>query len=358
MPTVTKKLSKNSQHYIELYTRVDSQNRSSKYSTIYYRVRLFKTSGTGWWANSNNYSIDTNNSGGNDIANEVGFKYDSRNGKNTGDWTIRSGTFRRYHRSDGSGEYRVSVHVSTYNLGTASLSTGEVGLARLANVPGKTDPLGIDLVKPTSFRYQFHRGTDGGSSITGYQVGYGTSSSSPQKYVSSGGTSTITGLKTETRYYVWSRSKNAVGWGPWSDRLSTVTGGLVPPAPWVVRLNERDVDRATFEFRSNGTGGGTWIGWQVGYGTSSSAPQLYASSGGTFYARGLKPATRYYFWARGRNSVGYGPWSPRATIMTMAGCRIKYQGNWRYAVAYVRVNGVWKVARPYTKIGGKWKITD
>jgi hypothetical protein len=94
-----------------------------------------------------------------------------------------------------------------------------------ATVPGVTSPIGIDQVDMVSFRYRFSSGSNGGSAIDQYQIGYGTNAGNPTTFLASGGTSTITGLSPGTTYYVWSRAHNAIGWSPWSARLSTTTAG-------------------------------------------------------------------------------------------------------------------------------------
>jgi len=79
------------------------------------------------------------------------------------------------------------------------------------------------------------------------------------------------------------------------------------------------------------------------------------SSNGTSVIGALQPGTTYYFWARGRNAKGWGPWSARSTGRTIAGARVKQNGVWKDAIPYVKVNGVWKLARPYSKVNGTWK---
>lgn len=57
---------------------------------------------------------------------------------------------------------------------------------------------------------------NGGSTITEYQIGYGTSSSGPTSYVIANSPYTVSNLAMGTVYYFWVRAKNALGWSAWS----------------------------------------------------------------------------------------------------------------------------------------------
>lgn len=83
---------------------------------------------------------------------------------------------------------------------------------------------------------------NGGSTITGYILGYGTSSSAPTTQVNANSPYTLKNLAMNTTYYVWVRAKNAIGLSPWSKAASAKTylgvyvnvGGVWKPAiPYV-----------------------------------------------------------------------------------------------------------------------------
>lgn len=111
-------------------------------------------------------------------------------------------------------------------------------------------------------------------------------------------------------------------------------------------------------FVGNGNGGATITRWDLGYGSLASGPQHVIASKGTSVVVGLLPGTMYYFWARGANSKGNGPWCAVRSARTIAGGYVMDKGVWKQAVPYVKVGGVWKLAQPYTKTLGVWRPTS
>lgn len=71
--------------------------------------------------------------------------------------------------------------------------------------------------------------SNGGSAITGREIGYGTSPTAPQISVAYTGVMTITGLNPGTQYYFFSRVRNAVGWSAYSavSSMKTIAGAKV-----------------------------------------------------------------------------------------------------------------------------------
>ena len=135
----------------------------------------------------------------------------------------------------------------------------------------------------------------------------------------------------------------------------------VPPAPTRPVFSEIKHESVKVQFSSTGTGGAAIIEWQLRFGPDGSAilssKNWNIVSSGTSVVTGLKPGSYYAAWARGRNSVGWGPWSAGASFYTLAGCHVKVNGAWKPAVPYVKVNGVWMPSVPYVKVADAWATT-
>lgn len=226
-----------------------------------------------------------------------------------------------------------------------------------ATVPAKPSTPAISSVTSTSVYATFSDGSNGGASINSRQIGYGTSSSSPQHTVSSDRSTTITGLTPGTTYYFWARTHNSVGYSAWSGRASAKTL-KVPDAPSKPVLSNIRATTVDVKFTANANGGATIVGYQIGYSVNSSGSGIVTvPSDGSTTVTGLKPGTVYYFWARAQNSIGWSPWSTAVSARTIAGAYIKVGTEWKIAVPYVNVGGVWKQAEPWVRSVGVWKQT-
>jgi hypothetical protein len=91
----------------------------------------------------------------------------------------------------------------------------------------------------------------------------------------------------------------------------------VPPAPSVVTLSQITSTSMVGSFTSNGDGQSQIFEWTIGYGTDPNTPQFFNSSGLTAPISGLSSGVTYYFWARGRNALGWGPYGPRSSATTL-----------------------------------------
>lgn len=102
------------------------------------------------------------------------------------------------------------------------------------------------------------------------------------------------------------------------------------------------------------------IEWEIGYGLDPAIPQLsqaYTGNGASYgtLIDHLIPGVMYYFWARGRNSYGWGQYSTVFSAKTIAGVHVNVNGVWKDAVAYMNVGGVWVPMEPWARIAGIWK---
>lgn len=85
--------------------------------------------------------------------------------------------------------------------------------AKTLSVPSAPSAPVLSEVTQSSVRVSFTPNSNGGSAITSYSIGYGTSSGSPSSFVSTGLSTNfvVDGLTPGTRYYFWTRATNAIG---------------------------------------------------------------------------------------------------------------------------------------------------
>lgn len=144
--------------------------------------------------------------------------------------------------------------------------------------------------------------------------------------------------------------------GAW---LTHIQQSTVPPAPTAPVAFDFTQTSMTVQFHYQGDGNSPILGWELHWGHTPAGGQASAASSGTTYLSGLWTATPYYFWARGRNANGWGPFSgPSGPFYTYAGGQVKKGNNWHAAIPYVNVNGTWRLAKPWVKVAGVWKRAD
>ena len=145
------------------------------------------------------------------------------------------------------------------------------------------------------------------------------------------------------------------GLGGPTDFWYDVKRATTPSPPTAIGLDEVTATSMRYRFTSGSNGGSPVTEHQLGYGTSpTNAPNIVVS-GGTSTITGLQPGTKYYFWSRARNAIGYGPWSARSDATTLTGVKVKQAGVQKTAIAMVKFNGTWRKAVPYVNHSGKWK---
>jgi hypothetical protein len=89
------------------------------------------------------------------------------------------------------------------------------------------------------------------------------------------------------------------------------------PAPPVM-LSVTPISSSAFHvvFAGSYDGGSPVVEWQIGYGLSAGGPTAFVGSGGSSDIGGFASGERVYFWARGRNAVGWSGWSNRGEGVT------------------------------------------
>lgn len=284
-------------------------------------------------------------------------------------WTANGNTYNKtINYSTGADRVKVgSVTVTTsqtvtFRLVSDTNITGIGGPTSFSKaldrdtVPSKPSTPTISGVKANSVTVSFKDGANGGDPINSRQIGYGTSSSSPSTTISSDGSTTITGLSSGETYYFWARTHNSVGWSSWSGRAS-VKLLSVPDKTSLPQVSSVTATSADVSFVANGNGGSPITAYQIGYGFTAVGPTEIISASSPQVVTGLEPGRTYTFWARARNSVGWGDWAGPTYVTTVAGAYVKVGETWKLAVPYMNVGGVWKAAELWARNSGVWKRT-
>ena len=160
-------------------------------------------------------------------------------------------------------------------------------------------------------------------------------------------------------------SSGTSGFGGPTDFYLAISRATVPAAPTPVGIDQVMHQTFRYKFSGNSNGGSAIIEWQIGYGYSSTNVQYTAPSSGTSTVGTFVPGATIYIWSRGRNAVGWGPWSSRSQTTLRRACLLKYNGAYSHAIPHVKDAGTWKPAEPYIKKGkipgvsdGTWALVE
>lgn len=274
----------------------------------------------------------------------------------------------KYFRYEKGAGYELLGRWNVTTTQTVTFKLGDTGTSGLggptthsvkidrATAPSPPSVVTLSNITHNSVYATFSDGANGGAAIDARQIGFGTETTNPTKNtVSSDRSTTIPGLSPGTTYYFWARTRNAKGWSAWGPR-STAKTHNVPSAPATPTISGVTPISAIVSWTPPANNGASIVEYQVGYGASSTGPATtVTATASPRTVTGLVPGTRYYFWVRARNAVGWGAWSAASSNQTIAGARIRVGGVWKIAVPYVKVGGVWKLARPWARSAGVWK---
>lgn len=262
-----------------------------------------------------------------------------------GSWTVST---------DQTVTFRI-FDTGTSGFGGPTTFSVSIDRASAPNTPGK--PI-ISEITATSMRLKWTPGSNNGATIDLYQVARNTTNTTSGATIFNTDTDNVfTGLTPNTTYYWWARTHNSKGYSNWSG-VSSAKTIKVPDAPDQVVVSSPTQTSVVVSFTDGGNGGTAILERQVVYNTiNTTTGSSNVSYSGVMEITGLEPATTYYFWARTRNSAGWGPYSPVATKRTIAGAWFNVNGQWKEAIPYVRSGGVWKLARPWGRDAGVWKET-
>lgn len=94
-------------------------------------------------------------------------------------------------------------------------------------VPGAPTAVMLSNITFNSLTARFYAGASNGLTMDAHQLARNTSNTTTgATIVYSNGTTNVTGLAVNTKYYFWARSHNSAGWGPWSPvSVATTSAG-------------------------------------------------------------------------------------------------------------------------------------
>ena len=214
--------SSNGNYVIDVDAALQSQNQAGNYSTIYWRVLVYKLSGSGYWSapdGGNNGAADSNMGGNPDLWSASGFAYDFRTSSGVAPGQsvmFAQGTFNVPHDANGDASYFVNGAMNLVSLGSASAGTGWRGLPTIVNPPGAPSSGSLTSIGPTTMTYSFTAGATNGGGFTQHVVQWSQSStfaSGVSQATLGGGDRSynVTGLTPGTRYYFRTYSYNSAG---------------------------------------------------------------------------------------------------------------------------------------------------
>ncbi len=218
------------------------------------------------------------------------------------------------------GTYSFTV-TATNGVGTGSASTASNSVVA-PNVPA-APTIGTAVSGNGSASVSWTAPTvTNGSTITGYVVTpylNGTTAQSPQTFVSTATSQTVTGLTNGSAYTFKVAAINGVGTGAQSAASNSVTVATTPGAP-TIGTATAGVGSATVTWTAPGSTGGQPI---TGYvvtpyiGSTAQAAQTFASTATTEVVSSLTAGSSYTFKVAAINSVGTGSLSSATSSVTI-----------------------------------------
>lgn len=106
-----------------------------------------------------------------------------------------------------------------------------------------------------------------------------------------------------------------LGWGT-TDFFQHIQRSTVPAPPTMVSVTPVNSYSFDVVFYGNWDGGSPILEWQIGYGLSANGPTAFYPSDGSTNIGEFSSGQRVYFWARGRNALGWSGWSNRGEGVT------------------------------------------
>lgn len=230
----------------------------------------------------------------------------------------------------------------------------------MATVPAKPPPLTPQLIRDTSVRLVGHDGSNGGSSIIGREIYGQTVGLGVAVHIFDLNYDWV-GLIPKSKVQFWWRNRNAIGFSPFSDKITVQMLGVPEPpiAPIFGSIDQLSFKASYPDPANNGSG---IFNRFLGFTTSPATlpTTLFPYHGAfldTYVGFGLVPGGTYFVRGKVRNSLGDSAWGAAGVVHLIAGAWVKNAGVWREAVPYVRDAGTWKLVRPQGRILGIWEET-
>lgn len=112
-----------------------------------------------------------------------------------------------------------------------------------------------------------------------------------------------------------------LGW-PTTTFTQHIQRSTVPAPPTMISATPISTTAIHVVFVGNYDGGSPVLEWQIGYGQSPNGPVYTIPSDGTTDVIGFTTGAHWYFWARGRNALGWSAWSNRIEASTWMSPRV------------------------------------
>jgi hypothetical protein len=108
---------------------------------------------------------------------------------------------------------------------------------------------------------------------------------------------------------------SGLGWGT-TDFFQHIQRSTIPSPPSMISAQPISTTAFHVTFAGNYDGGTPVVAWEIGYGQSPNGPVYTIPSDGSTDILGFTTGAHWYFWARGRNALGWSDWSNRLEAST------------------------------------------
>lgn len=174
----------------------------------------------------------------------------------------------------------------------------------------------IDQITASSMRYTITDGSNGGSAVTEREMFAADDVNFSLNVVKYTGSTTESNLPEKKRRYVGARTRNSVGWGPFSPTVNAITLGK-PDKPTLI-LNQANQYSLGLKLTRGADNGSAINLEQIEWATNPSftgstthtvVPENFSNSGNNYDLPLPNRGTDYWLRYRTRNAIGYSEYS-------------------------------------------------